>query len=163
MKYKHIDTIKNIGFSNSFHQRSQIGLDNAYESESKVFIKDDTMFIAGTSNLQDVFDDLKIPLGLTKHSQRYKDASKLLTENPNVKKLVGHSMGGMASLEMQKQNPTRNLDVTTYGAPVVQIGGQKHNRFRHQGDPISMLDSGAVNVPKSGFNPLELHSYYGYG
>ena len=70
--------MKNLGFANTFHQRNQIGLDSAYKSDNKISIKDDTMFVGGTSNLQDVWDDLKIPFGLTKYSQRYQDADNLL-------------------------------------------------------------------------------------
>jgi hypothetical protein len=51
--------MKHIGFANTFHQRNQIGLDSASRSDNKISIKDDTMFLAGTSNLQDVWDDLK--------------------------------------------------------------------------------------------------------
>ena len=42
--------MKDIGFTNTFHQRNQIGLDSAYKSDTKLSIKDDTMFVAGTSN-----------------------------------------------------------------------------------------------------------------
>ncbi len=78
--------MKNTGFTNTFHHRNQIGLDSAYKSDNNISIKDDTMFLAGTSNLQDVWDDLKIPLGLTKFSQRYQDADNLLKSNHQIKK-----------------------------------------------------------------------------
>ncbi len=73
--------MKNLGFTNTFHQRNQIGLDSATKSANKISIQGDTMFVAGTSNLQDVWDDLKIPFGLTKYSQRYQDADNLLKIN----------------------------------------------------------------------------------
>ena len=41
------------------------------------------------------------------------------------------------------------------------IGGQKPVRFRHEGDPISMLDDGAISVDYK-INPLEAHDYGGY-
>ena len=153
--------MKDIGFTNTFHQRNQIGLDSAYKSDTKLSIKDDTMFVAGTSNLQDVWDDLKVPLGLTKFSQRYKDAANLLKANPQVKKLVGHSLGGISAVELQKQHPNRNFDITTYGAPVVQMGGQKYKRFRKSGDLISGLDDGAITY-KGSMNPKDAHSYRNY-
>ena len=74
--------MKNVGF----HQRNELGLKNAYKSKNKIYIDNDKMFLAGTSNLQDVWDDLKIPLNLTRFSQRYQDADNLLKENPQVKK-----------------------------------------------------------------------------
>ena len=153
--------MKNLGFTNTFHQRNQIGLDSAYKSNNKLFIKDDTMFVAGTSNLQDVWDDLKIPFGLTKYSQRYQDADNLLKNNPQVKKITGTSLGGAVSLELEKQHPNRNFDVTTYGAPVVQMGGETHKRFRKEGDPISSMDSGAITY-KGSINPIKAHDYHNY-
>ena len=61
MKYKqNIPQVKYVGFNNNFHQRNQIGLSSAYSTKNKLFIKDDTMYIAGTSGLQDAFDDLII-------------------------------------------------------------------------------------------------------
>ena len=153
--------MKNTGFTNTFHHRNQIGLDSAYKSDNKISIKDDTMFLAGTSNLQDVWDDLKIPLGLTKFSQRYQDADNLLKSNRQIKNIVSHSMGGIVSLELQKQHPNRDFDITTYGAPVLQMGGQKYKRFRHAGDLISGLDDGAITY-KGTINPKVAHKYSGY-
>ena len=149
--------MKSIGF----HKRNEIGLGNAYKSDNKISIKDDTMFLAGTSNLRDVWDDLKIPFNLTKFSQRYQDADNLLKHNPQVKKLVGHSLSGSVSLELQKQHPNRHFDITTYGAPVLQMGGQKYKRFRKAGDLISGPDDGALTY-KGSINPKEAHSYTGY-
>ena len=153
--------MKNIGFANTFHHRNQIGLDSAYKSDNKISIKDDTMFLAGTSNLQDVWDDLKIPFHLTRYTKRYQDADNLLKSNPQVKKLVGHSLSGAVSLELQKQHPNRDYDITTYGAPLLQLGGQKYKRFRKSGDLISGLDDGAITY-KGSINPKEAHSYTGY-
>ena len=48
--------MKDIGF----HKRNETGLTNAYKANNNIYIKGDTMFLAGTSNLQDVWDDLKI-------------------------------------------------------------------------------------------------------
>ena len=149
--------MKSVGF----HKRNETGLSNAYKSKNKLYVKDDTLFIAGTSNLQDVWDDLKIPLRLTRFSQRYQDADNLLKANPQVNKLVGHSLAGSVGLELQKQQPDKNYDVTTYGAPVLQMGGQKYKRFRKAGDLISGLDDGAITY-KGSMNPKEAHSYRNY-
>lgn len=149
--------MKSVGF----HKRNETGLSNAYKSKNKLFVKDDTLFIAGTSSLQDVWDDLKIPLRLTRFSQRYQVAHDLLKNNPQVKKLVGHSLAGSVSLELQKQHPDKDYDVTTYGAPVLQMGGQKYKRFRKAGDLISGLDDGAITYEGS-VNPKEAHSYRNY-
>ena len=164
MKYKQEKPlIKNVGFGNNFHQRNQIGLDSAYKSDNKTYIDGENAYIAGTDNWKDVFNDwVKIPLGLTRYSQRYQDADEILKNNPQVKKLTGNSLGGVVSLELQKNHPDRNYDVTTYAAPVVQMNDQKHTRFRKSGDLVSMFDSGAMTIGKGSFNLLQNHSYAGY-
>ena len=109
---------------------------------------------------------LKFLFGVTLgKSQRYKDADELLKENPQVKKLVGHSLAGSVSLELEKQKPDRAFDVTTYGAPVLQMSSKKHKRFRHPLDPISAFDKGAVVLDTKEFtlDPLKHHSYKGFG
>ena len=144
-----------------FHNKNEKGLDHAKKNQNKIYIKDDTMYLAGTSNLRDVWDDLKIPLYLTRFSQRYQDADNLLKNHPEVKKLVGHSLAGSVSLELQKRHPYKDLDVTTYGAPVLQVGGMKYKRFRKSGDLISSLDDGAITYEGS-LNPLKAHDYRDY-
>ena len=54
------------------------------------------------NDFQDLYDDLKIPLNLTRYSQRYTEADKALKANPQINKLIGHSMGGSVSLELEK-------------------------------------------------------------
>jgi hypothetical protein len=56
------------------------------------------MCVAGTSYLQDVWDDLKIPFVKMAKAQRYIDADALLGQNPQVSNLVGHSLGGSSVL-----------------------------------------------------------------
>ena len=80
------------------------GLDKAYARADKLFVNGDTMYVAGTSYWQDVWDDLKIPFNKTSQAQRYKDADALLGQNPQVANLVGHSLGGASVLELQKNH-----------------------------------------------------------
>jgi hypothetical protein len=65
------------------------------------------MYIAGTSNLKDVYDDItKIPFfGTITDSTRYNQAKTALDLNPNITKIVGHSLGGSVALEFQKKQP----------------------------------------------------------
>ena len=44
-----------------------------------------------------------------------------LKDNPQVKQVVGHSLGGAVALELQKQFP--DLKSRTYGAPVFEPSG----------------------------------------
>ena len=163
----HVPYSKGVGFHHNFHNINEIGLQKAYKSEKKLHIEGDILFIGGTSNKQDWYDNLtKIPFwGDLRKSQRYKDADELLKQNPQVKKLVGHSLAGSVSLELEKQKPDRAFEVTTYGAPVVQMSSKKHKRFRHPLDPISAFDKGAVVLDTKDFtlDPLKHHSYKGFG
>ena len=58
------------------------GLDKAYAKAGKLYVHGDTMYVAGTSYLQDAWNDLKIPFIKTAMAQRYIDADALLSQNP---------------------------------------------------------------------------------
>jgi hypothetical protein len=114
------------------------GLDKAYTSEHNVYVEGDTLFVSGTSSLGDVVDDASIPLGMTNRTKRYQEASQALSRNPQVKRVVGHSLGGSVALTIAQKH---NLEGRTYSAPVVGLKGGE--RYRAMGDPISALDLGA--------------------
>ena len=157
-----------------FHQFNEEGLDLAYKSFTYTYIIGDTLFIAGTQNSQDVYDDVRhVPWwGNMKKTQRYKDAELHLRKNPQIKHLVTHSLGSSVGLALQKNHPERNFTVVTYGAPVIGMldpfrGDAKVERYKHTGkagesDPIASLDMFATEVPINSSNPFKLHSYKGY-
>ena len=105
---------------------------------------------------QDAWDDLKIPFGLTRYSQRYKEADQMLKDNPQITNVVSHSLGGSVALELAQNYPEKHLFTTTYGAPVVSSSLQYGNRFRAFGDPVSIFDNGAITKMPIQINP---HSY----
>ena len=127
------------------------GLHKAYAATDKLFAEGDTLYIAGTSSLRDVWDDLKIPFHLTSKSDRYQHASKFLEENKTIKNLVGHSLGGSVALELQDNMADRKFNTNTYGAPVLSFT-PADNRFRNRGDPVSMLDFGSQSSLHVGLN-----------
>jgi hypothetical protein len=131
------------------------GLHKAYAATDKLYSNGETLYIAGTSSMRDVWDDLKIPFHLTSKSDRYQHASKLLEKNTNIKQLVGHSLGGSVALELQKNMEKRNFKTNTYGAPVLSFTPAE-NRYRNVGDPVSMLDWGSKSSLNIGLNP---HTY----
>lgn len=141
------------------------GLRRAYASPNKVFVDRDAnrMYIAGTSNMRDMWDDLKIPFHLTSNAQRYGQAEQALKENPNIDTIIGHSLGSSVALELNKNNNNK-FKTYTYGGPSVQFGGETSNdRYRHGGDIISIFDRGAINIPsRNWLNPFASHSYEGY-
>ena len=47
-----------------------------------------------------MIDDLNITLGNTSETTRYKEAEAMLKKHPYIKRIVGHSLGGAAALEL---------------------------------------------------------------
>ena len=123
------------------------GLQRAY-AHGDYYIHGKTMFIAGSHTARDWFDDItKVPVwGDLRDSERYQ---KLLAEFKNRGKIgtvVGHSLGGSVSLELQKNYPDRIKKSRTYGAPVMDLlGSESENvdRYRNWFDLISVFDRGA--------------------
>ena len=64
MKYpQHIPTTKHVGVYHNFHKINGIWLQKTYNTNKGIHIDNDTMFIAGTRNFRDVYDDVtKIPV-----------------------------------------------------------------------------------------------------
>ena len=119
-------------------------------------------------SLNDAVDDLKIPEFKTRDIERYRDAKKYLEAHPDVKQLIGHSMGSSVALQLNADFRNR-FETRTYAAPVFHLlPGQDSSdpndeRFRTFGDPVAMFDNSADTVVKPTLNPLELHSYANYG
>ena len=84
------------------------------------------MYIAGSHDLQDWYDDVtKIPAwGDVRNSARCQAAKAALIENPRVKIVFGHSLGGSVALELDK-NYSHITSSGTYGAPVRNIWEKK--------------------------------------
>ena len=61
---------------------------------------------------------------------------------------MGHSLGGSVSLQLQKDYPNRLKTSRTYGAPVADAFGGNVERYRHYGDPVSILDRSAKSSIK---------------
>ena len=166
MKFNNkIPSVKNVGFSSNFHNINKLGLSKAYASNNSTHIDGDTLFIAGTKTARDVFSDwIKIPLGLTRYSTRYKEAEEVLKANPQVKNLIGHSYGSKVPTELLKTHPDKNLEIKAmYGSPFVDFTGKKSdNRYRHKFDFVSLLDRGAKTVDIGLVSPLKAHGYTNY-
>ena len=93
------------------------GLHEAYKRQTHLFIHGDTLYIAGTDPTysQDDIDDLGIPFYETSKSLRYRNAIDLIDVNPDIKNIVGHSLGGSVALELARNVKDKNYNVNTYG------------------------------------------------
>ena len=150
------------------------GLNKAYTNGKGYYLDNNKLYVAGTfgksnikSNINDILSDITIPFGLSSFSERYRDISDILDENHNISEVISHSLGSSASAKYLKENPDRNIRLTTYGAPFISMSNKDHDsytNFRSILDPISVADRGAITVATGSLNPLINHDYKtGYG
>ena len=102
------------------------GLDKAYASPDSTYINGDTEYIAGTkgdftgNDWMQNYKYIGLPFITNNKVQvaqtnRYKQARATLFKHPEVKRVVGHSLGGAVALELKKDDP--NLTERIYGTP----------------------------------------------
>ena len=97
------------------------------------------------------WDDLR-------NATRYQAARDALIRHPEVKRIVGPSLGGSVALELDK-NYRHITSSRTHGAPVWNPFGSERNkvdRYRNYLDPVSLFDRSAVKRVK--WNPFESSS-----
>ena len=81
----------------SFHKMNEEGMKKTYESKEGYFKDGNKLSVAGTRDIQDVFDWAKIPLGLFRKSKKYKNVEPVFKEDKSIDYVVGHSAGGSAT------------------------------------------------------------------
>ena len=142
------------------------GLTRAY-AQGDAYVHGNTLYISGSHTAKDFYDDVtKVPFwGDLQNSTRFQEAEKFLKDNPQIERVVGHSLGSSASLELQKKYPY--LKSRTYSAPVFDPipNTTKTERYRNIFDPVAMFDNNANNSIKWDlWNDLSLtHSFKNLG
>lgn len=127
----------------------------AYASPDSIYVTGNKMYIAGSHTLEDWVDDVGLPFG-AESTTRYHQALKRWT--PNIKTVIGHSLGGAIAAAMTEGNA--NIKARTYAAPLFRISDNPRvESYRHYLDPVSMFDRHAHMTLPTSFNP---HSYTGY-
>ena len=137
------------------------GLRKAYD-HGDYYTHGKTMYIAGSHTQRDWFDDFtKIPAwGDLRNSERYQKVLEAFQNRGEIDTMVGHSLGGSASSEFQKNYPDRIKNARAYGAPMfdfVGSGSAKTERYRNWFDPVSVLDKRAKqNIKWDAFGSASL-------
>ena len=147
------------------------GLRLAYESPDRMYRNGSILYIAGTKDAIDFWDDLKLPCYQTRNTKRYKDVDKFIQDGTididgkkhyGVTDIIAHSLG--SAVGQQINNDYGNIFRSrSYGSPFVsnqQPEDTGNNlRIRKAGDPASMFDNGAINLNRSSLNPFDNHRY----
>ena len=147
------------------------GLRLAYESPDRMYRNGSILYIAGTKDPIDFYDDLKLPFYQTRNTKRYKDVDKFIQDDAieidgkkhyGVTDIIAHSLG--SAVGQQINNDYGNIFRSrSYGSPFVSGQQQEDTgtnlRIRKAGDVVSMFDNGAINLNRSSLNPFDNHRY----
>ena len=76
--------------------------------------------------VNDVIADLCFPTHNVQLSERYKDALEELSKNPDVDRLVGHSLGSSVVQEINNRHGN-SYATTVYSSPFVSASHQQKN------------------------------------
>ena len=147
------------------------GLRLAYESPDRIYRNGSQLYIAGTKDPIDFYDDLKLPLYQTRNTKRYKDVDKLIKDGAieidgekhyGITDIISHSLG--SAVGQQMNNDYGNIFRSrSYGSPFVSLQRPDETgtnlRIRKSGDPVSMFDNATISLNRTSLNPLDNHSY----
>ena len=158
---------RNIGNKEKVEDR--FGLSNAYASPSGLYKTGKTLYISGTTGkdgsiTRDIIDDLiHLPTRNAENTEKYKDVIEELKKSPEIKRIVGHSLGS-AVVNTVNQNHPNKYQTTTYATPAVKPkrkGKQdpRHRDYRNPNDPVSALDGYAITSDLNEPNPLSAHGF----
>jgi len=161
---------RHIGNKEKLEDRA--GLKNAYDSPSGLYVTGKTLFVSGTTGkdgsiTRDILDDLiHLPSRSAENTEKYKDAIKMLEKNPQITRLVGHSLGSAVTNTLNQNFPNK-YETTTYATPAVKPkrkGKQnpKHRDYRNPNDPVSVLDGYAITSSFDDPNPLIAHGFQNF-
>ena len=147
------------------------GLKLAYESPNRIYRNGSILYIAGTKDPIDFYDDLELPFYQTRNTKRYKDVDKFTKDDTieidgkkhyGITDIISHSLGSAVGQQINSDygNIFRSR---SYGSPFVSSQRPEDTgtnlRIRKSGDPVSMFDKGSINLNRSSLNPFDDHRY----
>ena len=147
------------------------GLKRAYENKDGIYQNGSILYIAGTKDPIDFYDDLKLVFHQTKNTKRYKDVDKFIKDGAieiygkkhnGISDVISHSLG--SAVGQQINNDYGNIFRSrSYGSPFVSSQRPEDTgtnlRIRKAGDVVSMFDNATIYLNRSSLNPLDNHSY----
>ena len=168
-KYREVVNVENKNYIDDVE-----GLKTAYANNTGLFRSGNTLYISGTggksgidAKVNDVFSDIfLIPSHNLQFSDKYRDVMNELEKNPDVTRLVGHSLGSSVLQEINNRNNQKYI-TTTYSAPFIAFGNRggknpHHLRFSNKGDVISALDRDAIKIETGTNNPVKAHKFHNF-
>ena len=165
-KYREVVNVENKNYMDDVE-----GLKTAYTNNTGLFRSGNTLYFSGTggksglgAKVNDVFSDIFfIPTHNLQFSDKYRDVMNELEKNPDITRLVGHSLGSSVLQEINNRNNQKYI-TTTYNAPFVSMGNRDkdphHLRFSNRGDVISALDRDAIKIDTDTINPVKAHKFH---
>jgi len=155
-----------------------IGLQRAYASENGEYVYGNTLYSSGSvaPTPYNIFsrpwavardwlgDDPRLFFGsgAIRSTAKYNDQLRVLRANPQIRRIVGHSLSARTSLQIDDDFKGK-YDVTAYSTPIISphiaILNDKADPRRIRGtfDPVAMFDGNASKtIPTTTFNT---HSY----
>ena len=158
---------RNVGNKEKIEDR--FGLSNAYASKSGLYSTGKTLYISGTTGkdgsvTRDIIDDLiHLPTRNAEKTEKYKDVMNYLKDNPQITRLVGHSLASAVINTINEKMPDK-YQTTTYATPAVKPkrkGKQdpKHRDWRNPNDPVSVLDGYAITSDYNEPNMITSHGF----
>ena len=158
---------RNLQNKNKIEDR--FGLTNAYRSPSGIYRTGNTLYISGTGGKDGDFERdwidnfTKLPFRNAQNTQKYKDVMEALKKNPDVNRLVGHSLASAVINKINEEQPDR-FATTTYATPTIKTQKKRETKsrrldFRNPFDPVSALDGYAITSDFKDWNPVIAHTY----
>lgn len=142
------------------YMKDAIGLNKAYLQGDRNYIFGDTLYIAGTSSCYDVLIDLTIPLHCLIYTPRYQQSERIIINNTNIKRIVGHSLGAAITHNLIRDYSNIEEGIAI-GSPTILTNsyGGRLRYFRHCGDPVSICNLPSDNLEEDMVYTLNPHTY----
>jgi hypothetical protein len=128
----------------------------AYKAPSRIWVNGNVMYVAGTSQVLDLIDDLALPTVGVAKTYRYaavkREAERQATAGNPIKLIVGHSLGASVAHRIAAESNIRHIAVAE---PAGWWSDPNPSAVRQEGDPISWGSKGTTKKAK-GWNPHDM-------